>query len=268
MSAASVRRADAARRTVIEAAVAAGTCHIGSSLSIVDVLAVLYADVLPRGDGAHRFLLSKGHAASALYATLAHDGTLDPDAVVAGYCADGGAYAGHPERTVPGVEMVGGSLGHGPAIAVGCALADRHAARGRRTFCLVGDGECNEGSVWEAVALAGQLRLADLTLIVDANGLQGLDRTAAILDREPLGPKLEAFGWEVASVDGHDHEALAAALTARGDRPRAVVARTTKGFGVSFMEDELLWHYKPLKPEDRAAVLSELDRRAAAGALA
>ena len=264
MSATSVSRADAARRLVLEAAIRAGTCHIGSSLSIVDILAVLYTDVLPaRSHDDHRLLLSKGHAASALYAALAVDGVLDPAEVVAGYCADGGRFAGHPERGVPGVEMTGGSLGHGPAIAIGCALADRHAGSPRRTFCLVGDGELNEGSVWEAVALGGHLALANVTLIVDANGLQGLGTTADVLDLEPLRPKFEAFGWRTTAVPGHDHEALAAALRDPVDGPCAVVARTTKGHGVGFMENELMWHYRSLREEDRARVLAEVDRAAA-----
>jgi transketolase len=249
VTATSVERAQAARRLVLEAALAAGTAHIGSSLSIVDILAVLYADVL--GDR-HRFLLSKGHAASALYSTLAVAGVLEdvPDE----YCRDGGALAGHPERGVPGVEMTGGSLGHGPAIGVGLALADRS----RRVFCLVGDGELNEGSVWEALALAAHLRLSNFTIIVDANGLQGLGTTADVLDLEPLVPKLEAFGWKVRAVDGHDHDALRAALRPCGTHPTAVVARTVKGNGVSFMEGELMWHYRSLKPEDRERVMAEL----------
>ena len=252
----SEERARAARRIVIEAALAAGTCHIGSALSIVDALAVLHADVLPAGP--HRFLLSKGHAASALYATLAVEGVLERDEVVGAYCANGGRLAGHPERGVPGVEITGGSLGHGPAIAVGLALADRHAGTGTRTFCLVGDGELNEGSVWEAIALAGHLALGDLTLVVDANGLQGLGTTADVLDLEPLGPKLEAFGWRAEIVDGHDHDGLRAALQSRGERPTAVVARTTKGHGVGFMEGELMWHYRSLRESDRERVLAEL----------
>ncbi|HMJ33093.1 MAG TPA: transketolase [Baekduia sp.] len=266
MSALSAARAEQGRRIVIEAALAAGTCHIGSSLSIVDVLAVLYADVLPAAPGGrdHRFLLSKGHAASALYATLATAGVLDPSEVVAGYCADGGSFAGHPERGVPGVEMTGGSLGHGPAIALGIALAERAAGTGRRTFCLVGDGELNEGSVWESLALAGSLRLAGLTVVIDANGLQGLGPTAEVLDLEPLRPKLEAFGWETREVPGHDHEALAAALGDPAAGPCAVIARTTKGYGISFMEDELMWHYRSLREADRERVLAELDARAIA----
>jgi transketolase len=258
----SAQRADAARRLVIEAAIAAGSCHIGSSLSIIDVLAVLYADVLP--NGGHRFLLSKGHAASALYATLAMSGALDPLEVVRRYCVDGGLFPGHPERGIPGVEMTGGSLGHGPAIAVGTALADRYDVTARRTFCLVGDGELNEGSVWEAIALGGHLGLANLTLIIDANGLQGLGTTAQVTDLEPLGPKLAAFGWRVSEVDGHNHRELHDALCAPTPGPLAVIARTVKGHGVSFMENELMWHYRSLREIDRAPVLAELSARAAA----
>ncbi len=250
-------RAREARRLVIEAAAAANTCHIGSSFSIVDVLAVLYADVLPDGD--HRFLLSKGHAASALYAVLATSGVIAPDDFVQGYCSDGGTYPGHPERGLPGIEMTGGSLGHGPAIAVGVALSELHNGTGRRTFCLVGDGEMNEGSVWEAVALAGHLRLGGLTLIIDANGFQALGRTEDVLDLGPLAPKLEAFGWSTTEVDGHDHDALREALLASGHRPTAIVANTVKGKGVSFMEDELMWHYRPLKGDDRERALAELE---------
>jgi transketolase len=265
MSALSVARAEEARRVVLEAALAARTAHIGSSLSIVDILAVLYADVLPAGAGdPHRFLLSKGHAASALYATLAGAGVHAPEDVIAGYCSDGGRFAGHPERGVAGVEMTGGSLGHGPSIAIGCALADRHAGSARRTFCLVGDGELNEGSVWEAIALGGGLGLANLRLIVDANGLQGLGTTADVLDLEPLVPKLESFGWEAREVAGHDHDALAAALGEPSDRPCAVVARTTKGHGVDFMENELMWHYRSLREDDRERVMTAWARGAMA----
>jgi transketolase len=248
----STERAHAARRTVIEAALAARTAHIGSSLSIVDLLAVLYTDVLGDDD---RFLLSKGHAASALYATLAAAGRagLTHDAVVKSYCSDGGALAGHPERGVAGIEMTGGSLGHGPAIGVGLALA------GCRTYCLVGDGELNEGSVWEAIALAGHHGLSNLTLIVDANGLQGLGTTGEVLDLEPLLPKLTSFGWHVSEVDGHDHDALRRVLPYQASlKPHAVVARTTKGYGVSFMENELMSHYKSLSEDQREPVLAEL----------
>ena len=256
-------RAQAARRLVIEAAVAAGSCHIGSSLSIVDVLAVLYTDVLPEGD--HRFLLSKGHAASALYASLAAAGMFEPAEVVSGYCSDGGLFPGHPERGIPGVEMTAGSLGHGPAIAIGFALADRHDGSDRRTFCLIGDGELNEGSVWEAISLGGHLGLGNLILIVDANGLQGLGTTAEITDLEPLGEKLAAFGWDVTEVPGHDHDALREVLgTPTTDRPRAVIARTVKGYGWRSMENEVMSHYKSIPASERDFVLAEIDTRSAA----
>lgn len=263
MSAQSEAVARDVRRLVVDAAIEARTCHIGSSLSIVDVLSVLYTDILPAGREAlpHRFLLSKGHAASALYATLAATGVLSREEMVNDYCADGGRLHGHPERGVPGVEMTAGSLGHGPAIAVGIALAERRQS-GRRTYCLVGDGELNEGSVWEAIAIAGHLRLDSLTLIVDANGLQGLGPCSDVLDLDPLVTKLEAFGFAAQDVAGHDHEALAAALGARdGARPGAVVARTIKGYGVGWMEDDVMSHYRTLKPEDRPRVLADLELR-------
>ncbi len=263
-------RAHEIRRLVVEMALAAGTCHIGSALSIADILAVLYGGVLRdphgRGDGSagDRFLLSKGHAASALYAALATVGILDPHDVVAGYSQDGGAYAGHPERTTPGVTVSSGSLGHGPAIALGLALADRDDRSGRRTYCLVGDGELDEGSVWEAVALAGHLALPDLVLIVDANGWQGLGAVADVCDLEPLDVKLAAFRWDVTTVDGHDLDAIRAALEEPTPRPRCVIARTVKGSGLDFMEDRFMSHYRSLKPEDRARALDALARWRAA----
>jgi transketolase len=255
------------RRLVVEAAIRARTCHIGSSLSIVDILAVLYADVLRDESGrpAGRFLLSKGHAASALYGTLVVEGVLSLETMLTGYCSDGGELAGHPERGVAGIEMTGGSLGHGPAIAVGIALAERHAAddRPRGTYCLVGDGELGEGSVWEALGLAGQLGLDRLTVIVDDNGLQGLGPTADVLGAAPLAPKLEAFGFAVSEVDGHDHGALAAAFgrdTAAEGRPHAVIAHTIKGYGIASMEGDVMSHYRTLREEDRSTVLAGLGR--------
>lgn len=251
--------ASSARRALLEAAANAGTCHIGSSLSIVDILSVAYGEVLR--PGLDRFLLSKGHAASALYAVLAEVGVVAPEELAHGYCSDGGSLAGHPERGTPGVEMTGGSLGHGPAIAIGLALAARAAGSGARTFCLVGDGELGEGSVWEAFALAGHLALRDLVVVVDANGLQGLGRTDEVLTLEPLAERFAAFGWEPVELDGHDHAALGVALRAHGARPRAIVARTVKGKGVDFMEDELMWHYRPLRGADLARALAQLPQR-------
>ena len=255
MSARSGEIARRSRRLTVEAAIRAGTCHIGSALSIVDVLAVIYGDVLGPDD---HFLLSKGHAASALYATLAAVDVLPADEVLHTYCADGSRLAGHPERGLPGVEMTGGSLGHGPAIGVGIALAERDG--GARTLCLVGDGELDEGSVWEALALAGHLGLARLTIIVDANGLQGLGRTSEVRNLD-LTPRLAAVGFAVSEVPGHDHDALHAALTRAPDvRPRAVIARTIKGYGISTMEDEVMSHYRSLRGSEADAALAGLER--------
>jgi len=258
------READAVRRLVLEAALAAGTCHIGSSLSIVDILTVLYFRTL-RSDAGDRFLLSKGHAAAALYAVLARTGTLDEREMVAGYCSDGGSLAGHPERHVAGVEVTAGSLGHGVAAALGYALADRADGRDRRTYCLVGDGELNEGSVWEAVALAGHLAPPGLCLIVDANGFQGLGRVRDVLPMEPLAAKLRAFGWAVDEVDGHDHAALVRRLGGGCFRPRAIIARTVKGYGVPVLEGEFMSHYRSFRPHERDVLLAglEADREAA-----
>jgi transketolase len=256
------------RELILEMALAARTSHIGSSLSIADILAVLYLDVLPRSSAdvadQHRFLLSKGHAASALYGALALSGRLDADDVVAAYCRNGGHLPGHPERTVPGVEVNAGSLGHGLALAVGLALADRLDGSPRRTYCLVGDGELNEGSIWEAAALAAHLRLGSLTLVVDANGLQGLGDVEEIVSLEPLADRFAAFGWDVLEVPGHDHARLREAFDARGERPTCVVARTVKGYGVDFMEGDFRWHYTSLREHDRERVMAALARGRAA----
>lgn len=248
-------RALEARRLVIEAAAASKTSHMGSSMSVVDALAVLYADVLRPDD---HFLLSKGHAAGALYATLVTAGVLGRDEFLDGYCGDGGVFPGHPERGLPGIEMTGGSLGHGPAIAVGMALGSSG-----RVFCLVGDGELNEGSVWEAIALAGHRRIARLILIVDANGFQALGRTSEVLDMGSLNEKFSSFDWDAVDVDGHDHDALRRELGAVSDRPRVLIAHTVKGKGVDFMEDELMWHYRSFKDGEREAALEALERGAA-----
>ena len=252
--------ADAARRIVLEAALASGSCHIGSSLSIVDILTVLYQRAL-RPEAGDRFLLSKGHAASALYAVLARAGVLDEAEVISGYCRDGGAFAGHPERHVAGVELTAGSLGHGVAVALGRALADRADGRDTRTFCLVGDGELDEGSVWEAVALAGHLAPPGLRLIVDANGFQGLGRVGEVLSLEPLGEKFRAFGWIVSEVDGHNHAALSCALGAPARRPVAIVARTVKGYGVPVLKGEFMSHYRSFRPHERDILFAGLDGR-------
>jgi transketolase len=258
------------RRLAVELALGAGTCHIGSALSIADILAVLYFDVMPVDPAIpsaplrDTFILSKAHAGSALLSVLALRGTLDRDELCREYCRDGGAYGGHAERSTPGVEIEGGSLGHGLPIAVGRALADRLDGRPRRTFCLMGDGEADEGSVWEAAGLAGRLGLDRLVAIVDANGHQGLDHELPADHWERFALRFQSAGWDVIRVDGHDHDALRDALGAVGNGPRCVIGHTVKGKGIPFMEGRFDSHYKSFRPHEREIVLSALEQGRAA----
>ena len=244
---------------------AAGAAHIGSALSCADILAVLYGRVLridparPRAPERDRFVLSKGHAAAALYAALAARGFF-PESELETYCRNGTRLAGHASHHVPGVELSTGSLGHGLPVAAGLALAAARAGARHGVYVLLSDGELDEGSNWEAILFAGHHRLGGLVAIVDANGLQSLGPVAETLALEPLATKWESFGWEAVECDGHDAGALAAALErgpARG-RPRCVIARTTKGKGVSFMEHRVLWHYRTARGEELAAAEREL----------
>jgi transketolase len=253
------------RRLALELALQAGTCHVGSSLGIADVLAVLFFDVMPIDPelpGAplqDTFILSKAHAGSALLSALALRGTIDRGCLEREYCQDGGAFGGHAERGTPGVEVSGGSLGHGLPIAVGRAIADRLDGRSRRTYCLMGDGETDEGSVSEATAMAGRLGLDRLVAIIDANGHQGLDRDLPADHWDRLVLRFRAAGWEVLTVDGHDHGALRDVLLHSGDRPLCVLARTVKGKGVAFMEGRFDSHYKSLRPADRERAVAALE---------
>ncbi len=242
--------------------------NVASAMSAADIIAVLYFDVMniaaPNDPARDRFILSKGHAASALYAALAQKGFLDP-AELERYCADGSPLTGHPTAgRVPGVEVSLGSLGHGLPIAAGLAWAAKQDAAAYRVFVLLGDGELQEGSCWEGVALAARLGLDNLVAVVDANGLQGYGRVADIQPIETFAPKLAAFGWGVREVDGHDlsalHDALSAVQIETG-RPSAVIARTVKGKGVAEMEGDLGWHYYNVPPEKLQAFLEELDGR-------
>jgi transketolase len=255
------------RRDVLRMVHRARASHVGTCLSIADLLAVLYADVLrvdparPDAPQRDRFLLSKGHGGAALYAVLAERGFF-PAAWLDDYCADGSRLAGHAtHHGVPGVEVSTGSLGHGLPIACGMALSAKRTVRPGRVVALLSDGECDEGSTWEAALFAPQHRLDNLVAIVDYNGIQSFGRVADVLDLEPLADKWRAFRWSVREVDGHDHAALArtfAALPFEAGRPSAIVARTVKGKGVPFMEDDLAWHYRSPSDEQLAAALAAL----------
>ncbi len=242
--------------------------NVGSALSCADILAVLFFDVMtiedPADPGRDRLILSKGHAASALYAALALKGFV-PEGLLDSYLQDGSPLCGHPVRkAVPGVEVSTGSLGHGLAIGVGLALAATLVGRRHRTFVVLGDGECQEGEVWEAAMIASRLGLDHLVAVVDANGLQGYDRTRDVMPEGSVAAMFRALGWGVSEVDGHDLDALSQVLRsvpAMAGRPTAVVARTVKGRGVREMEDRLEWHYFSVPEARLDAFLEDLERK-------
>lgn len=256
------------RRRDIEMVAAAGLGHIGGEYSVIDILTTLYVQALRLEVGGiddperDRLVLSKGHAAAALYTTLAVTGHL-PSEDLGTFMQPLSQLNGHPARTkVAAVEASTGPLGHGLPIAVGTALAAQIDGSPRRTFVITGDGELQEGSNWEALMTAGNHGLANLCLVVDRNRLQQGAQVADTNDLDPLDDKLRAFGMEVVELDGHDHGALMdafAAVPAASGRPTAIIAHTHKGHPVSFMSDEVAWHHKVPSQEQVATALSELE---------
>ena len=245
------------RRSILEQAHRAGVGHIGSALSVVEILVALFGVLRGRNQDRDRFVMSKGHAALALYAALHAAGRLSREQLD-GYCGDGTLLGTHPEHELDGVDFSSGSLGHGLSIGAGAALAARMQGSERRAFVLVSDAELNEGSLWEAAMFAAHHRLGGLVAVVDANGQQALGHTRDVLDLEPIGERFSAFGWDAGEVDGHDVDALAEALDRPGERPRAVIARTTFGKGVSYMEGLVKWHYWPMSDADYERALAEV----------
>jgi transketolase len=253
------------RLTALEMIARARSSHVGSVFSSAEILAVLYGAVMrvrpaePEWPDRDRFVLSKGHACAGLYAVLAARGFF-PRERLEGFYVDGGSLAGHAtHKGVPGVEVSTGSLGHGLALSVGLAAGAKRKGAPWRVFALLSDGECDEGSTWEAALLAPQLGLSNLTAVVDYNKIQSLGRVDEVIPLEPFADKWRAFGWDVQEVDGHDVEELLRALDPAGaSRPRCLLAHTVKGKGVSFMEDDLLWHYRTPQGEELAAARKEL----------
>lgn len=253
------------RRQILATIDRAGLGHIGGDFSVTDILVTLFEGVLcidpahPAWEKRDRFILSKGHCAAALYAVLASCGYFPPQRL-GDFAAAMSPLNGHPNRRkVPGVETNTGPLGHGLPVGVGCATAAQIARQSWRTVVVLGDGELQEGSNWEAAMYAAQRRLGSLTAIVDRNRLQQGASTADTNDLEPLADKWAAFGWETHVIDGHSYAELLAVLgKAPGERPCAVIANTIKGKGVSFMENGVEWHHKVPSPAQVEAAMKEL----------
>jgi transketolase len=242
--------------------------HVGSVLSMADILAVLYGEAMrvdpavPKWSGRDRFILSKGHGGAGVYAALAETGFFDPG-LLAQHYQNGSIFSGHvSHKGVPGVELSTGSLGHGLGVGVGMALSASRTGQAWRVFVVMSDGECDEGSVWEAAMFASHQRLDQLIAVIDYNKIQSLASVGETLALEPFADKWTAFGWAVREVDGHDHSALSqtfGALRAAQGKPTCVIAHTTKGKGVSFMENSVLWHYRNAQGDEYSAALAELD---------
>ncbi len=238
------------RELSIDMVYKAKASHVGGALSMADILAVLYHEILnvypqiPKHPSRDRFLLSKGHSCVGLYAILAIK-EFFPMAELDTYTKDGSFFSSHSTHHVPGIEISAGSLGHGLPISVGMAIAAKRRGESWKTYCLLSDGELNEGSNWEAIMLAAHLKLNNLVAIIDYNKIQSLGFVEDVIALEPLGAKFTTFGWDCLEVDGHNHSQLLEALKQKStSKPLAIIAHTIKGKGVDFMENKLLWHYK------------------------
>ena len=255
------------RKDVLEMIHRSHASHIGAAYSVADILAVLYADIMnydaanPKWKDRDRLVLSKGHAGSALYATLAEVGYFDKS-VLDTYDLDGSPLSGHiSHKGVPGVEFSTGSLGHGVCVATGLALALKIDGSSSHVYAITGDGECDEGSFWETIMFANQYNLSNFTIVIDRNGMQAMGDVKDVMDTGDLGRKIKEFGWNVIDVDGHDHDALRDAFLTKfnNGKPTCVVAKTTKGKGVSFFENSLLWHYRDPQGEAYENAKKELE---------
>jgi transketolase len=248
----------------------ANASHVGSALSTADLIAVLYGKFLrfdperPDWPDRDRFILSKGHACTSLYAVLAEMGYL-PLAELETFYQNGSRLAGHvTHKDMPGVEVSTGSLGHGLPISTGMALAAKRDGASHRIYCMISDGECDEGSTWEAALFAPHHKLDNLVVIIDYNKIQSFGRVEDVIDLKPLAQKWQAFGWATREIDGHDLSSIERAFGAvpfEAGKPSCVVAHTVKGKGVGFMENQLLWHYRAPRGELMDQALAELEGR-------
>lgn len=259
------------RRHAIEMTHISKGSHIGSILSIADILGVLYNDIAnvdsknPKMDNRDRIILSKGHAGAGIYAALAEKGFFNTEELKTHY-SDGSRLSGHvSHKGIPGVELSTGSLGHGLSVGTGMALAAKKDKKNHRVFVILGDGECNEGAVWEAAMFANHFKLSNLTAIVDHNKMASLDFCENSMKITPFKEKWEAFGWNVLDIDGHDHNMLKAAYDKAAlskDKPTVIIANTIKGKGISYMENNILWHYRfPHDGEEYDSAVAELKKQ-------
>lgn len=253
------------RKTVLDMAYAGSTVHIGCAFSIIELLAVLYRSYLrypgndPLAEGRDYFVLSKGHGVMAQYACLRELGWLK-DEEFSGYFADGSNLKGLSDSRVPGLETTSGSLGHGFSVGVGMAMGAKLRGTEQKTYALVGDGEINEGPIWEGSLFAAHHNLKNFMVIVDENGFQAMGRTQDVIKLGSIQAKFESFGFEALTIDGHDEVAIDRAITqlwaSHLESPKALIAKTVKGKGVPFMENNNIWHYTRLDPESYARALS------------
>jgi transketolase len=265
----SIQLAKEIRKKSIELVYQASASHIGGALSMTDILAVLYTDILrfdaqnPAKEDRDRLILSKGHCCSALYAVLAIKGFFSVEELKE-YGQEGSRLTSHISHYVPGVEISAGSLGHGLPIACGLALAAKRKFQNHKIYCIVGDGEMDEGSNWEAILFGSHHKLDNLCLIIDYNRLQGLGYTNEVLNLEPLRDKLLAFNWNCLEIDGHNHQQIKNAFEYFSNnpmlKPMAIIAHTIKGKGVKFMENQLLWHYRSPKIDEFNQAITEIEK--------
>lgn len=249
-----------ARKSALQMTFASKGSHIASSLSMIDILSVIAtgAQLSPNGKLGDELIISKGHAAAGAYAVLAHSGYI-PLGLLETYSMDGSLLGGHVTSThVSVINLSTGSLGHGLPFSVGRALAKKRLGIEGQSFVILSDGECDEGSNWEAALLASHLELESLSVVVDRNYLQSLKSTEETVRLEPLAEKWLAFNWDVSIVNGHSHEELYEAIFRDSQRPRLTIANTIKGYGVSFMENSVPWHYKSPNAEELASALNEI----------
>lgn len=265
------------RRHAVEMTHLSGGSHIGSILSVADIIAVLYNDIAnvdpknPKIDTRDRIILSKGHAGAAIYAALAEKGFFDIEMLKTHY-QNGSLLSGHvSHKGVPGVEFSTGSLGHGLSIGAGMAYAAKLDNKNHKVFIILGDGENDEGAIWEAALVANHFKLNNLIAVVDYNKMQSLDFVENTISLNPLDEKWKAFGWNVLSIDGHDHlELREAYLKAyeNKEKPTIILANTIKGKGISFMENKILWHYRfPHVGSEYDGSLEELNRQRPEGVI-